>query len=381
MLLFISGSFPDNQEGIAAGAKVLLDAMLKYISNKEVRLLTTNVPIISDSIDKNTNVKYNQLDNWRVSKKNIKYIYSLLDENINVIHMEYPGDLYGKTFLPTWLPCIVKIYNIREKKSISFNVRLHEFTNARFLRKLAIIPILIFADNIYVPALKDRKAVSFFAKNKVKPTIIGTNIKAINTLNKQTENIVISYFGSVYPGKGIERMLRIWKELNDSTAGLKYNFKIIGDIGTEKNNHFSDYHKKIWNLIDEYGLRDKIDVTGYISDESVSEELNNSSIATLLYEDGLTLRRGSFLAYLSHGIPIITTNGDEEANALFLGHSGITMTNSDCEIINAIKKYSKLTKEQYEKVKRDNIKLSEEFDWNKIAKKFLSDYGLLGRNN
>ena len=98
MLLFISGSFPDNQEGIAAGAKVLLDAMLKYISNKEVRLLTTNVPIISDSIDKNTNVKYNQLDNWRVSKKNIKYIYSLLDENINEINEAIKTVKEGKTF-------------------------------------------------------------------------------------------------------------------------------------------------------------------------------------------------------------------------------------------------------------------------------------------
>ena len=378
MLLYISGSFPDNQEGIASGAKVLLDAMLNIVSEENVILLTTDTPVVSEHIQDNTTVRYELLKNWKVTAKNIHKIEGILDRYpITAIHMEYPGDLYGKTFLASFLPFLVRRYNRKRGKQITYHVRLHEFTRARFLRKIAILPILWFADAIYVPAQKDREVVARFGGSKVHPTIIGTNIKVVSQELIRAEKVTVSYFGSVYPGKGIEQMLNIWKKINEQDSNNRFRFKIIGDIGTEKENHFAEYHAQVWKWIEQYGLKDSIEVTGYISDEDVSREIRKTQIATLFYEDGLTLRRGSFLAYLAHGIPIVTSMGDQEAKALFDGHEGIAMGDTDEEFVRKIMEFADLTEKKREEIHKDNIALSERFDWNEIAGDFLTNYGIV----
>ena len=133
----------------------------------------------------------------------------------------------------------------------------------------------------------------------------------------------------------------------------------------------------MWKWFDQYGLKDRIEVTGYISDAEVSREIKKSDIATLLYEDGLTLRRGSFLAYLTHGVPIITTMGDEEAAELFGGHPGIFMAGSDDCIIEKIFSYSKLSEDDRSVIHDDNTQLAGNFNWDNITKGYLKDYGLI----
>lgn len=378
MLLYISGSYPDNQEGIAAGAKVLLDAMVNVCGKEKILLLTTDTPVISNNIDLNALTEYELMDDWHLNKKNIKRFYKILDDHsITAIHMEYPGDLYKKTFLASFIPYLVQRYNKKNSKDITCNVRLHEFSRARLLRKIAILPILWFASSIYVPAQKDRNITSKFGGKRVRPTTIGTNIKVVSNEFVSNEVKTISYFGSVYPGKGIEKMLRIWKSIKEQESGFVYKFKIIGDVGIEETNHFADYHRQVWQWIDQYGLMDSIEVTGYLSDEDVSEEIRKSSVALLPYEDGLTLRRGSFLAYLAHGIPIVTSLGDDEANELFLGHAGVSMVDKECDFIAAIKRYIGMSETELKEIQADNKKLSLNFDWNEIAERFLSDYKII----
>ena len=290
--------------------------------------------------------------------------------------MEYPGDLYGKTFLESFLPAIVRFYNWKRKKHIPVYVRLHEFTRARFLRKVAIVPILLFANGVYVPAQKDRDTVRFFAGKRVRPTTIGANITVVPGEKTPSDKITLSYFGSVYHGKGIEQMLSLWQKLKAQDTDDTLRFRIIGDVGTEDSNHFSDYHKQVWKWIEEYGMLDAVSVTGYISDADVSREIRNTDIATVLYEDGLTLRRGSFLAYLAHGTPIITTQADAESKALFAGHPGVCMADTEQEMIAQILAWCKLTPSEKDAICIDNKALSENFSWNRIAKDFLVDYKL-----
>ena len=380
MFLYITGSYPNSWEGIADAAKILLDSMLKYIDKKNVRLLTTDVPIITEHISDNCIIEYDLMPDWHVNKRNIRGLYTILKQyDITVVHMEYPGDLYGKTFLASFIPYLICRYNKKNHTDIRINVRLHEFTRSRFLRKIAIIPILLYADSIYVPGKKDRETVKKIAGKRVHKTYIGTTItRNEKDISKPVDKKkTISYFGSVYPGKGIEHMLDIWLKIKKSDPDNRYIFKIIGDVGTEPENHFAEYHKQVWELIEQYGLKDSIKVTGYLSDAEVSREIRNSDLATLFYEDGLTLRRTSFLAYLAHGIPIVTSMGDADAIEFFYGHSGVAMTSSDEEIIQKMNEYLELNSQQRVDIQTDNINLSKNFDWDIIAKDFLIDYGIV----
>lgn len=378
MLLFISGSYPDSQDGIATGAKVLLEAMLEHVPSENMFLLTTDVPEIRQHLERQAPVKYELMSDWRVTLGNIRHFFQILGDNpIDTIHMEYPGNLYGKTFLASFLPALVRLYNCCRKKHIACHVRLHEFTQARFLRKVAILPILLFADSLHIPSLKDRQTVAKIAGKRVKSTIIGTNILVADGQRQISDKITVSYFGFVYHGKGIEQMLSLWKKLKAQDAEDKIRFRIIGDVGTEDSNHFAEYHKQVWQWLEEYGLKDSVSVTGYISDKDVSYELRNTDIATVLYEDGLTLRRGSFLAYLAHGIPIVTTRPDAEAEALFAGHPGICMTEDQEQMVQQILAWCDLTPEQRNTIEQDNHMLSQHFAWDRIARGLLKDYEIL----
>ncbi len=376
MLLFVSGSYPAIPDGIAASANILLDSMVKIKPECKIGLLTTNLPEIKKYLKDNKNVSVKYLDNWKLGFKSIKKYISILKNNpITAVHLEYPGVGYGKTLFASFLPLLTKFYNIGKKEKIAFYVRLHEFTCARLSRKIAIIPILLFADAIYVPSFKDRKAAKKLAGKKVKKTVIGTNIRVYKTEKKKTDKKVISYFGSVYPGKGIEHMLNIWKQIKDRDIEEQFVFKIIGEVNPENNNHFAGYHKRVIDWLKQYHMLEFVEITGYITDEEVSKEIQNSHVATLLYEDGLTLRRGSFLACLVHGIPIVTSLGDKEANKLLKGHNGIFMSENDSEIINKVFAFAAMDDVEINKIKWDNQKLSTYFDWNEIAKTFLRDYG------
>ena len=172
-----------------------------------------------------------------------------------------------------------------------------------------------------------------------------------------------------------EKVLNIWKQIKDRDIEEQFVFKIIGEVNPENNNHFAGYHKRVIDWLKQYHMLEFVEITGYITDEEVSKEIQNSHVATLLYEDGLTLRRGSFLACLVHGIPIVTSLGDKEANKLLKGHNGIFMSENDSEIINKVFAFAAMDDVEINKIKWDNQKLSTYFDWNEIAKTFLRDYG------
>lgn len=376
MLLFISGSYPNSPDGIAASAKILLESMCNEISRNNFVLLTTNLHEIVEYTKLNPIAKTEYLPDWKINVRNIEKFFSILKEScISTIHMEYPGTGYGKTFLATILPFLVKC-NPRFRH-IKFNVRLHEFTKARLLRKIAILPIVMFADNIYVPALHDRMVLSRIAGSKVKGTIIGNNIPVTSEIKKRNSKICISYFGFVYKGKGIKKMLGLWKKIHDRDVNEQIRFKIIGELNQDGSSSFAEFHKQVFGWIREYGLENYIDITGYVSDEEASREINQTDIATVFYDDGLTLRRGSFIAFLCHGVPIITSCGDAESIELFKSAAGVLMTDSDDEAVERVYKWITLSEAEKSELSRSNKKMAEYFSWKNIALNFLKEYDML----
>ncbi len=172
-------------------------------------------------------------------------------------------------------------------------------------------------------------------------------------------------------------MLNIWKQIKEADTENQFEFKIIGEINSGNNNHFAEYHKQVMKWLKQYQMLDFVQITGYVTEQQASEEIQNSYLATLFYEDGLSLRRGSFLAYLTHGIPIVTTLGDEESVKLLKGNKGVFMSDDDCEIVNKIFEFAAMNEENLNKITEMNKKIAKQFNWDKIAKKFLEDYGLI----
>jgi glycosyltransferase involved in cell wall biosynthesis len=112
---------------------------------------------------------------------------------------------------------------------------------------------------------------------------------------------VISYFGMLYPGKGLDLILDTLQELVKRKK--RFVFKFIGG----RIIHYQDYESQFFNRVKLRGLDDVVEFLGHVPSKEVSQWLNQSRFVFLPYDQGLSDRRGSLMAALAHGRPVLTT--------------------------------------------------------------------------
>ncbi len=121
-------------------------------------------------------------------------------------------------------------------------------------------------------------------------------------LNLQHDEILLGYFGFLNESKGAETLLEALSRL----PGTYHLAFIGGQIGASDPTN-SAYLNHVQNLVNELDLANRVHWTGFISDIRVSTFLHTANLMVLPYRDGVSLRRGSLMAALAHGRPLITT--------------------------------------------------------------------------
>ena len=242
--------------------------------------------------------------------------------------------IYGCKPMVTFLPSIVKFF----PKSIKFVTQFENvsgltdlkapnglldrvfFKLARliFYRALSNLSYgTLLKDSHNIISLSERHADVFISTdssctNKIKvipaPPImrvapscseIPIRTRGRNILGVDNKQIVISYFGYLYWMKGLETFL-------ESLQYLSKNARVLIIGGT------SDYTylEKLKDICREVGVYDKVSWLGYCADELASKYLYASDICVLPFNDGVRLNNSSFAVAASHGLPIVTTQGD-----------------------------------------------------------------------
>jgi len=126
-------------------------------------------------------------------------------------------------------------------------------------------------------------------------------------LGVSANETLLCYFGFLNESKGAETLIRALWEL--VTANRPVKLVMVGGQVGDSDRTNAAYLARVKKLIDELRLADQVIWTGFTSDTEVSANLTAADIAVLPYRDGASYRRGSFMAVLSHGLPIVTTKG------------------------------------------------------------------------
>ena len=117
--------------------------------------------------------------------------------------------------------------------------------------------------------------------------------------------VVVGYFGFMNASKGVDILLEgLAKALN--TANI-YLLMIGGRVGSSDATNVT-HAEKITGMIEALGLQSRVQWTGFVEDSQVSSALTACDIVALPYRDGVSFRRGSFMAAIAHGCAIITTH-------------------------------------------------------------------------
>jgi len=116
------------------------------------------------------------------------------------------------------------------------------------------------------------------------------------------DEILLSYFGFLNKSKGGIDLLRALAQVPNTKLIM-----VGGQIGASDPTNTS-YLPQVKKLVQELGLGSRVIWTDYSDAPIVSANLLASDICVLPYRDGVSFRRGSFMAALAHGLPIVTTS-------------------------------------------------------------------------
>ena len=117
--------------------------------------------------------------------------------------------------------------------------------------------------------------------------------------------LVICYFGFLNASKGGEELVAALDLLRDNDPPV-YLLMVGGAVGASDPTNRA-YLATVQAAIADRGLAGRVIWTGYLPPEGVSAALVSADVAVLPYRDGASFRRGSLMAALAHGLPIVST--------------------------------------------------------------------------
>jgi glycosyltransferase involved in cell wall biosynthesis len=114
---------------------------------------------------------------------------------------------------------------------------------------------------------------------------------------------LVGYFGFLSESKGADTLLRAIAA-NGPQVHLLFIGGRAGDSARSSDERFAG---QLDALIDELGVGDRVHRTGYVDAEEVSAYLQTCDVIVLPYRDGVSFRRGTLMAALTHGKAIVST--------------------------------------------------------------------------
>ena len=115
------------------------------------------------------------------------------------------------------------------------------------------------------------------------------------------EDWVLAHFGFYYPGKGTEEIIGAaarWKE-----EGRRFRLFMAGGRWPDD----GGFYPALKERAEAAGLGEELIWTGYVGGERISEILLAADLFLAPFAGGISSRRGSLMAALAHGLPVVST--------------------------------------------------------------------------
>jgi glycosyltransferase involved in cell wall biosynthesis len=282
----------------------------------------------------------------------------VLDKDIQTLILQYSPASFKSSFRVGWavspFPC---------QKITSFHTLWGGGEHDRLVSLLMLWGCRkIIATNSEIMHLLERHLPFFLKKTYWIP--IGSNILSTKCYGKEDDSSrpIVSFFGMLYPGKGLSLILDVLRELKK--RGHSFRFKFIGGgmLGLKS---YEDHFQKD---IADRGLQDTVEHLGLIPAEEVSKLIQASRFLFLPYDSGLSDRRGSFAAAIAHGKAVLTSPPVVDMPFLRAGKNVLWPENP--EVASYIRLAEKLLAddEWIRKLEQGAKELARQFSWEQIAR-------------
>lgn len=233
-------------------------------------------------------------NNWSLCSL-LYHIRCINKMHIKYINMQYPTQGYGWSLVPHMLAIYFSLFT-----QIKFSVTIHEQSQLTLKARIAQYFLILFSNKvIFTNAFERNFALKKYPFLKSRSTVIKifSNIVVSDSIKciEQRKYDIIN-FGHIRPKKGLETFLESIKNMQ-----YKYRVCIAGQIP----DGYEEYGAEIQRAAEKLEIETLIN----LSENEVSNLLNNSKLIYLPFPDGISERRGSFLASALNGTVVYTTIG------------------------------------------------------------------------
>ena len=297
---------------------------------------------------------------------------------LDLINIQYQAAAYGLSAPIHFLPDIAGL-----KTVVTFHdLRIpYLFPKAGRLREAAVTHLARSADGVIVtdPAdeseLRRRGGVARLAQipigSNIAPALPADFDRAEwrRRLGLTDADFLIGYFGFLNASKGGETLVRALAELVGQ--GRRARLLLVGGPAGASDPTDADYGDQVDALARDLAVAPFIQRTGFVAAGEVSAHLTACDAIVLPYRDGVSFRRGSFMAALAHGCPIVSTRPAVPLPGL-LDRQNIRLVPPDdpAACAAAIAEFM-ASPDLRQRLSEGARALSAEFTWDKIARRTI----------
>lgn len=322
----ISGEFPPMQGGVGAFSERLAQALavmgheLHVISKRDARPAPdgggrVSVAQLRKPVQTEWGVLHPVARNWRWG--DVGQIAEIaLRYDLDVLNIQYQAAAFNMHSaamnLAPWrlrslAPTVVTFHDLRVP---------YLFPKAGRLRQVAVRLAAQKSQGLIATNAEDRQVLKKWATGdtRVAQIPIGSNIRvhdleeptvaeARRRLGVEDDAFLLGYFGFLNASKGADLLVRALAQL-DANVHLVF---IGGRTGSSDQKNNQRFAGSVEESARQLGIAQRVHWTGFLPDQELSTFLQAADVLAMPYRDGASLRRGTLMAALAHGRPVLST--------------------------------------------------------------------------
>lgn len=310
----VTGSYPPQPCGVG-------DYTHRLVAELRRAGVAVSVATTADTKRTENEVLAAELTNWSARSWR-RALRGVPAGSFDLMHVQYPGRFYGFTPSQSLMTFIARSVAPELPRILT----VHEFSVAHPLRRLTVGALAAGADAVTVTDGVEesafRRSMPWLAPKLHRIPMASTipvleispgERRAIRSgMGIGEEDFLVAFFGFLHPNKGIEYLLDAFalfrRRLPAARLLLMSRFEPESDT----------YHESLLRKSTTPGLAGAVRWAGYLPAEEVSRRLGASEAAFLPFDEGVSMRRLSFLTAMAHGLPVVTTRGAAGAEVLGL---------------------------------------------------------------
>ena len=192
-------------------------------------------------------------------------------------------------------------------------------------------------------------------------------------LGLKPDDFVVTFFGYLYPIKGIDTLLRAFAKVSTQRPNAKLLF--IGgkvDLAVEGG---ASYFDEMQALAKQLHIDGRTIWTGSFNseEEEASLYLHASDVCVLPFLEGVQLNNSSFASMVAHGLPILVTSGPMTDKAFVHGKNVLTFAPKDPDALTNLLLEVMDHADLRERLRAGALKLADEwFSWDSAMERTLA---------